>query len=94
MIACCQRDPRFDKGVTIILLKNEEHNVTHASVVSNVVRVGGSPLRSIICGPSAWSDTEALSGLSEETKRALTRALELREGLYGFYEITDATKKR
>ena len=95
MLVCCQGNQvRFDKGVTVVLLKNEEQNFMYACVVSKVAPVGGSPLPSIVQGPSAWSDTEALLGLLEETKRALTRALELRQSEYGFYDIGDATKKR
>jgi hypothetical protein len=65
----------------------------YASVISKVVPVGRSPLPSIVQGPSAWSDTEALLGLLEDTKRTLTCALELRQTEIGFYDINEAKKR-
>ena len=94
MISCCQGNPRFDKGITILLVKDEEQNLFYASVVSKVVPVGRSPLPAIVQGSSAWSDMEALLSLLEETMRSLTRALKLRTLECGFHDISDATKKR
>lgn len=91
MIACYQGYSRFDTGLAILLLKREE--TTHASVVSKAGSVGRSPPVYVAKGPFAWSDTEALLGLLEETKRMLTRVLELCGSEYGFYDIADARKR-
>ena len=94
MLACYQGSGRFEKGITIVILRDGEQNLNYASVVSNVIPIGRAPLQTILRGPLTESDTQALQGLLEETKRALTRALELRQSEYGFYDIGDATKKR
>jgi hypothetical protein len=97
MFACYQGHSNrrlLEKGVTIVLLQGEEQDLTYAHVVSKVAPVGRSSLLSLVRGPSAWSDTEALLGLLEETKRSLTSALQLRQSEVGFYEISDATVKR
>jgi hypothetical protein len=94
MLACYQgTNLHFDKGITIVVLKDPVEMQNYAVVVSNALPAGRTPLFTILRGPFGGTDAQALLGLLEETKRTLTNAVNLREGKTGFTNLNDVRKR-
>jgi hypothetical protein len=82
ILDCYQGSVRYDKPVTIVIANYGGHTVAfvNKSVISQYHTT-------LLQGPPAKSDIDALQGLYDMSKRALTHAWELRDSPKGFRDI-------
>jgi hypothetical protein len=93
MLACYQGVLRFEDGITILLFDYDERR-RYATVYSSITPGSHVPLFTVLHGPVAGSEKDALLGLYEQSKKALVRAMDLRESSGGFHDFDDVKKMR